>query len=340
MDKRITMSDIAKKLNISTVTVSNALANRGGVSDKLRQDIFTVAAELGYSQQRQTPVFVSDDASTLKIGILIAEYFFQNSNSFYFNLYQALLKELHKQNLFGMIELLSSESEEKLVIPNMLRDNQVSGLIILGQLTDPYLVFLNTLGLPTINLDFYSAIANSDCVLADNTYGGYIATNHLIENGHRNIAFLGNIKKTSSIMDRYLGYYKSLIEHDIPLNEDWIIDDRDESGFTIPFNLPDNLPSAFFCNCDETAYQLIKQLKPRGIRIPQDVSVVSFDDSIYATLSDPQLTSVAIDLITMAQVSVEDIVRKIRENPRRWFQSRRILNVNLVIRDSVRPLKG
>src|SRR5690606_24701877 len=150
------------------------------------------------------------------------------------------------------------------------------------------------------------------CVITDNFYGVYEMTNYLINRGHREIGFIGNVHTTSSIQDRFLGYYKSLLEHRIPLREDWIVNDRDDRGKFIDFELPEQLPSAFVCNCDRVAFNLIQALNDRGYRVPEDCSVVGFDNDIFAMIANPQLTTVAVDMPEMARVAVDCMINKLK----------------------------
>ena len=125
---------------------------------------------------------------------------------------------------------------------------------------------------------------------------------------------MGDVTATSSILDRYLGYYKALLQHGISFQEDWIIKDRDEDGKFIQLLLPKEMPQAFVCNCDEIAYHLVEQLKAAGYRVPEDVSVVGFDDFIYASVCNPQLTTFRISQEMMAETAVDALARKMTDS--------------------------
>jgi LacI family transcriptional regulator len=156
--------------------------------------------------------------------------------------------------------------------------------------------------------------------------------------GHRDIGFVGNIFATSSILDRYLGYYKALITNKINIKDEWIIKDRGEDGEHIEFELPDKMPSAFVCNCDSVAYLFISKLKQMGYKVPEQISVVGFDNYIFASLSSPKLTTVEVDIEMMVETAVHAVMRKIEGDNRTL--GRKVINGNLVIRDSVMELKS
>ncbi len=193
--------------------------------------------------------------------------------------------------------------------------------------------------IPVVFLDFYSSRSDVETVLSDNFFGSYTITNHLIENGHKRIGFVGNITATSSIQDRFLGYYKSLLEHGLPLRDDWIINDRDEDGLSYKtIRLPDEMPTAFVCNCDRIAYQLINQLKVMGYHVPDDISIVGYDNHIYSTISNPRITTMDVNSYRMTTEAVEIMVKKIRDNS--YHCGRILVTGKLLERDSVKNLNG
>jgi LacI family transcriptional regulator len=334
MKKNIKMSDIAQVLNVSNVTVSKALADKDGVSEELRAKIKQLASEMGYSYNSTAKSL--KDGRTYNIGIVVPERFLGQTMSFYWVLYQNISKELLKKNYYGIFEILKFEDEENLILPKMVLDQKIDGIIILGQANRKYVKAIMETDLAMICMDFYENIPNIDTIVTDNFYGTYLLTDYLIENGHRNIGFVGNIKATSSIQDRYLGYFKALIENDIAYNSQWTISDRLDSGANIDITLPDKMPTAFVCNCDETAYRLIKTLQKSGFDVPNDISVVGFDNYLISEICDPPITTVEVDMKAMAQAGVELIVQKI--NHVHYKVGRRLISGKIIIKNSVKNI--
>lgn len=330
--KNVTMSDIAKRLHVSTVTVSKALSDKDGVSQELRTKIKQLAQQMGY--RYHTVAKAMKEGITYNIGIVVIERFFNFTNSFYLNMYQQMIKHLTRHKYYGILEIISLEMEENLQLPNMLQDSKVDGLIALGQLHGNYMQKLKDTGIPLIMLDFYDKNIDADSITSDNFYGSYMVTNYLIENGHRDIAYVGDIYATSSILDRYLGYMKALLESRLELRPDWVIKDRDAQGWIGDITLPKEMPTAFVCNCDQTAYQLVNVLLAQGWKVPDDISVVGFDNYMYATLTVPHLTTVEVETEEMVCTAVEAMVRKIREPGYRL--GRKVIGGRLIVRDSVR----
>lgn len=310
MAKAVRMADIAKRLGISTVSVSKGLAGKDGVSKEMRARIVETAREMGYQPTTRT----QDPAEGETIGILIADRFF-NALSFYSNLYRSVLRYAAEQNISVLVEIVLPQAEQNCTLPNFLLRQQIDGLIFMGEIDRRYIQTVVQNGIPYMLLDFYDDAMPADCVLSDNVSGSYALTEHLIETGRRSIGFVGSVLATSSIMDRYLGYCKALLRAGLPIREDWRIEDRDSQGRFIPFNLPIDMPEAFVCNCDAVAYNLVDVLRRNGYSIPQDIAVVGYDDYHYPTLCDPPLTSYRVDIEGMARTVVEQLRRKMAHKP-------------------------
>lgn len=331
--KKVTMKDIGKEAGVSTVTVSKALGGKAGMSDEVRRRILKIAKEMGY----QYP-----DANTMKlrtnldIGILIPEAYFQ-TNSFYSELYKKLITRLGKEGHFGLLELLTETDEAALALPHLVDTRHVDGLILLGQPSKEYYRMISGAGIPIVFLDFYDEQGSADAVVGDNTYGCYRLTSHLIKNGHRKIGFVGNARSTSSIMDRYLGYYRAMLMHDLPIRREWLIQDRDSRNNLIPLELPEELPTAFVCNCDLVAGRLITELLKRGIRVPEDVSVTGFDDFTGAAPTDVPLSTFRVDTDGMIELAMKAITERC-SGSRKPF-GRLVVSGQPVYRQSEKPLE-
>lgn len=335
--KTVTMSDIAKAMNVSTVTVSKALGDRDGVSESLRERIKQKATEMGY--RIHTGGRTLKDGLTYNIGIVVAKHFISEPSAFYWIMYKYLVEILQRQNYYGMLEVVEDGTDGSCEIPNSVHDKKVDGLILLGQFSDEYIDKLMSFSIPTVFLDFYGSREDAETVLSDSFYGAYILTSYLIDCGHRNIGFLGSISSTSSIQDRYLGYYKALLEHGLPLSREWVIGDRSPEGeIHKTFRLPQNLPTAFVCNCDEAAFKLVNQLQSMGYKVPGDISIVGYDNHIYSTMCQPHLTTMDVNSQAMATEAVDIILHKIRDI--NYKRGRTLVAGKLIRRDSVRNLNA
>lgn len=309
MAKSVTMRDIAAKLGISVVSVSKAFTGQNGVSDKLRQKILRTAETMGYKYGNDTKKKMTLSGN---IGIIVAERY-MSENSFYFKFMRGISTALQQKKHYAFFHTLTSGNEEKALLPDIFFHQRVDGIIILGQISDKYINAVLNTKIPVVFLDFYNQLTSESCVVGDSFYAAYELTNYLIDNGHHDIAFVGNIHATSSIQDRYLGYAKSLIEHNIRLSDYYLISDRDtETGQFTPLDLPIVMPTAFVCNCDEVASRLIAMLAERGYRVPDDISVTGFDNSVYSSITIPNITTFEINTEKMSTIAVDALLSKIK----------------------------
>lgn len=334
MKKKVTMRQIAETLGVSVVTVSNALSDRTGVSDDLRDTILRTAGDMGYQYTKPAPQQATGDV----LGIVIAERYLFRNEAFYLDLHNRLAQKIAQSGCFSAMEVLTAQAESSCTAPMLFQNEAVKGIILLGQTSEAYLSMMRGLGRPIVLLDFYTQSNCFDAIVADNFYNAYLLTNHLIEQGHTEIGYIGNIRVTSSILDRYLGYAKSMIENNLPLRDEWLLPDRNEKGILHPVVLPASMPTAFVCNCDEVAYNTIEQLRACGLGVPEDVSIVGFDNYIYARLSKPQITTVEFDTEAMTDACVSNMLKKIK-NPRYTF-GRKVVTGKIIFRDSVMPIGG
>lgn len=332
--KRVSMLEIANELGISKVSVSKALSDKEGVSDELRVKVKDVAQKMGYR--------INNSARSLKtdrqynIGILISEKFVMDMEAYYFSVSGEIIKKLDQIGLSGIMEIINAKAEKDGTLPRVYNEKKVDGIIVLGQLSNEYLDLLETITIPLIYFDFYLQKSNVDSVIADNFFSGYKLTDLLIAKGHRKIAFVGSIKATSSIQDRYLGYYKALIENSIDIRCDYVIEDRDEEGKFIDLEIPEDLPDAFVCNCDRIAFTLINKLKSLDIEVPGRCSIVGFDNSLFSRIGSIQITTVDNNIEKMVATAVKIISKKIN-NPNKIYD--RILVPGTIIeRDSIKDI--
>lgn len=337
MRHNVTMQDIADIFDVSKVTVSKALNDKEGVSDDLKEKIQDKAVELGY---RFNSIAKSlKDSATYNIGVVVAEKFIGNNTSaFYMSFYQEIAKQLDERHYSAILHQLKEEDEQNLVLPRIYNDNKIDGLILLGQVTDDYIDLMANLEVPVMFLDFYDEHANVDAVITDNFYGAYEITNYLFRVGHKKIAYVGNLFATSSIQDRFLGFYKSLLEHGIMVKNDYIICDRNERGDYIELKIPEDRPTAIVCNCDQVAHKLIKQLNTLGVRVPEDISVVGFDNDIYATITTPPITTIEVNMEEMTETLINNMMKKIQDKDLHF--GRIAVKGTIIYRDSVKSISN
>lgn len=336
MAKTVKLADIAEKVGVSTVTVSKALSGQKGVSEEMREKIKQLADELGYRSPSENKRQTTE--KQYNIGVIIQEVYLDKYDSFYLMMYQELNKRAVARGCFTLLESMSRESVLSNVMPLLVQEKKVDGLIVVGDMTQTYMEHLEEkAGIPVVCMDFYNDTINLDTVISNSFYGTYALTNYLFQMGHKKIAYVGTVGTTNSITDRYLGYVKSLLEHHIEVRKDYVIGDRDTKTGRMDldkyYQLPEDMPSAFVCNCDLAASYLIRKLRANGYRVPEDISVVGFDNYLFPGLCDIGITTYEVNIGEMARRVVHKIVRKIaNEN---YTAGVFIVDGHMVIKDSV-----
>lgn len=330
--KSVTLMDIAAEAGVSSVAVSKALSGKPGVSEELRDKIKKIAEQRGYMPNGSGR---TSHVETGNIGVVILEYYYGHSVSFYGKLYENVVKILYDNKYYGILELLSSEDEKARKLPKVLQDKKVDGLIFLGQMDEGYVLeVIQQEDIPFFFLDTYLPSVKIDTVISDSYYGTYELTNYLIQQGHKKIGFVGNVDDTNSIADRFWGYRRALRENHIKFETQWEIKDREESGKTLETILNStNGMDAFVCNCDYTAYALIQDFADAGYSVPEDVSVVGFDHYLPAGM-DHRITTYEVNMAYMAELCVKSLIKKIKH--KKYITGIQIVTGQIIYKQTVK----
>lgn len=337
MAKNVTLADIAAEVGVSTVAVSKALSGKTGVSDEMRTKIKQVADQKGYITSSSVK---SNSVETGNIGVIVPENYYGYSVSFYGQMYEKVVRALYNNGYYGILELLIKDDEKQGNLPKVMLDEKVDGLILLGQMDEKYIAkMVQQSELPVFFLDTYIPAATFDTVISDGYYGMYMLTDYLISQGHERIGFVGSVDQTSSITDRYWGYRRALRESHIDYKEEWEIPDRGEDGKC--FERIDLLKSeldAYACNSDYTANIVIQNLEANGYSVPEDVSVVGFDDFLPVGMEAyaDRITTYGVDMGRMAEVCVKSLIRKIKH--KKYVEGIQIVTGTMRLKKTVKKI--
>ena len=336
MAKAVKLADIAERLSVSTVTVSKALSGQKGVSEEMREKIKSLADEMGYKQPSARKS--QNIGKNYNIGVLISSRYMDKYDSFYWQMYQQVATKAVSKGCFTLMEAVGEKEEKNGSVPILIQEQKADSLIIIGRMQDEYLKVLNRkANVPILYLDFCTEDRKADAVISDSYYGAYRLTNYLFDMGHRKIGYVGTILSTGSITDRYFGYMKSMMEHGEKIKDEWLLEDRDKETVIIDaeryMKLPEDMPTAFVCNSDLTASYFIRKLRQNGYRVPEDVSVVGYDNYLYPGLCDVPLTTYEVDIKEMARRAINMMIKKL--NGENYRQGVSIVEGHLVIRESV-----
>ena len=334
----VTIYDIAKESGLSASTVSRALTGRGYVSERSRQKVLAVAEGLGYIPNQTARTLRSN--ITNKIMLCIPDIM----NPYYFAMIKEVTEALEDYQYNVLLTYTMHSPEKELEILKSLKGGYVDGLIFGSfNYTDTLIAAIKETGLPTVITSFYSGSDNDDfydCIYVDQPEAAYVATKHCIENGHRRIAFLGGDPEEQNTIERYTGYKRALSEAGIDLDEDLVINadftlegaEREYARFIHSGN---DVTAVLACN-DLMGVGCMNACKSAGISVPDEVSIVSLDNTEYCVSTDPQMTSVDMMQGPIGARAVKAVMDRI--NNKRNYRKDLTFYPNLIVRDSVKVI--
>jgi LacI family transcriptional regulator len=334
MNKRVTIKDVAKKTGLSISTISLVINNKGNVSEETKQKVLQAIEELGYYPARSARSLAS--RKTGNIGFILTEEHFSRSEPFYTKIFLGTEFESRAYNYYVLLTTVPTQFS-KSAIPRFLLENNVDGVIFAGKINQKYVKYVEELGLPYILVDYDLSGKKVSAVMIDNVGGGEMATDHLLKLGYRKIAFIGGDIEHPSIRGRFEGFKKALEKAGVECAGDMCVveepDTRVINGYRACEKLFTKLkPEAIFAANDAMAIGCLRFLKEKGIKVPDEVAVVGFDDIEACIHVEPRLTTVRVDKEELGVVAVKHLVEMIRK-PNSGI-NRVYLPVKLVVRDS------
>lgn len=324
--KKITMQDIADQLEISKNAVSIALSNKSGVSEELRQRVFDTAAHMGYKDLDKN----SEVVTKRKLLLIIPEYI-ADDKFFYYDIFQVIEREALENNYTLLVHHLSKDDENRLILPQETKQS-FDAVILVGVVPVTYARKLNSSFEGVVFLDNYYDDVEANYILTDNINGTYKAVLYLRELGHTKIGFIGARANTSSLYDRWLGFQKGMAYYGLIINPEHCITPDSKLNTLLtemeelrPYieNLH-NMPTAWITGNDRVAYALINLLRENGYKVPEDMSVIGFDDMEFSKLFSPPLTTLRVPREILASEAVNTIIEnqnQIRVIKREYYTS-------------------
>lgn len=330
-----TVNDIAIKAGVSPSSVSRVLTGRGYASESTRRRVLEAARELGYMPNRVAQSLRAKQTRTL--GLIIADV----ENSFYSQIAKAVEAVAKDAGYHVVLCNTSDDPSEERHYLDLLSGLQVDGICITptsgNRATLERLLARN---LPIVQLDRRLDNLSADSVLVDNAAGAYQAVRHLLDHGHRRIGILAGSVQVTTGQQRLRGYQRALAEDAVPVDPGLIRSGsfrRDIAADAVRDLLNTSpQPTAIFAANNVLAEVCMVALHERGIRVPEDVSVVAFDDELWMRMIHRPLTTVSQPTVDMARIAATHLLRRLTE--RAWTDPVSIvLAPTLQIRGSVAP---
>ena len=331
------LREVAKRAGVSLSTASQALNNRPNVAQETRERVLEAAVALGYQQQIRLSSPMTNKLAV--VGVLIKRTTDSPLiNPFYSHVLAGVERECQRQNLSLMYANIAVDSRNcPLSMPSMLTDSRVDGVLVVGATLEERVDEIAQK--PIVLVDAYSEQQQFDSVVSDNINGAYTAVSYLIQQGHTRIGLIGSIADGyPSIRERRKGYMRALKHHGI---QDCYIEDgllSRETAYEDTIRMLRRFPeitAIFACN-DEVAMGVLKAAQDLELSVPDDLSLIGFDDIDFAQEIVPALTTVHVDKILMGVMGVRQL-RDRAENHARTTMTVTV-NTQLIVRDSVRRI--
>jgi len=326
MGEKVTLHNIAEALGLSPSTVSRALNNKGRVSKQTRERVLEMARQLGYRPSMAGRSLVTQ--RTTNFGFLVSKHQLLSDGSFYGEVMEGAeaIASVHGYRFF-----FSRDAVEN--APQLIAEGRVDGMILAGCEIPAQLILDMRRKLPVVVVDNH--LEGVDSVVIDNVGGARKAVTHLVQLGHRKIGFIAETLKNLSFSERFKGYKQALEVHGIILDKRLVAEGI--AGANCGYVAMQRLlvharPTAVFAANDEAAAGAIRAIKESGLRIPQDIAVVGFDDGALAPHTEPPLTSVRVFRTVMGEWAVKRLLELLTDYESPPIQIK--VSTQLVIRGS------
>ncbi|WP_433831814.1 LacI family DNA-binding transcriptional regulator [Flavobacterium anhuiense] len=336
MSEKVTIYDIAEKLNITAATVSRALNNNPKIKEATRELVIKTAAAMNYKQNKLALALKSGRSNN--IGVIVPRI----DSNFFASVIRGIEEELYPHGYQVIIcqthESIKRENENL----HTLVDAQVDGIMmsVTGISDENDSAFRNVLekNVPLIFFDRSKHIDGVSSVTINDFKGGYLATKHLIDEGCRHIAHLSGDQSLDIFKNRFLGYKQALLDNGLPFNEEYVIyvkssveAGKDAANTLLALETP---PDAIFSSSDFAALGAIQELQNRNISIPNEFCVAGFSNEPFTKFMELSITSVDQSPLEMGKMSARVFLEQVDKTDTIKIEKKVVLAPELHIRKS------
>jgi DNA-binding LacI/PurR family transcriptional regulator len=334
----VSIKDIAQSAGVTPGTVSRALRDSPRVNPETKKRIQHLADEMGYAPDAQARSLVTGRTQT--IGVVVTTM----TDPFIGSIVQAIESAAHDQGYSVILASSNDIPEREIAAAKMLQSRRVDGVIVTSsRVGSLYQERLDQLRVPVVLIN--SLVQHSGrqtfSVSMDNHQGAYLATNHLIQKGHRRIAYVASPADRSDNVERMTGYRDALSEAGIESDPSLVVQGTGGAGGgqrALPVLLSlDGPPSAVFCYNDMTAIGLMDAAQKAGLSLPQDLAIVGFDDIAFSQFAHPPLTTIAQPVARLGRGAMEMVLTLLSDDGRSKLP---VANVTVCGRLIVRASSG
>jgi LacI family transcriptional regulator len=332
-----TIYEVSRLAGVSLATVSRVMNDSARVTDKTRQKVLAAMEELGYRPNSIAQSLAS--SRTNSVGILVPEL----HGPFFGTMLSGIEAELRDAKKHVIITVGHSEEDKEIDGIEFLTSRNCDALILhVDAVSDEYLARLSEGGTPFVVINRSVHAMSDNCINLDNEYGGYLATKALLERNHRELAYISGPRWKKDANERLAGHRRALAEFGVPLNEQLVFEgDFHESGGTVgmQYLIKKGVPfSAVICANDEMAAGAMVVARENGLNVPDDVSVVGFDNVIFSHFTWPKLSTVDYPINDMGRMAARWVLKHVYQQD--GYEIQNVFRPELVDRASIKTLAG
>lgn len=334
------MQDIAKLAGVSPGTVSNALNDRKGVGKETKANIIKIAEELGYFRNHK-----KNEEKVMRLILFKKHGYVVSDTQFFSALLEACEKECRQNGYELLISQVIHGEHDKENVFKIINQGKIDGILLLAtEMNEEDFCYFESLDIPVVVLDSYFALKSYDYVVINNSSGAYRATKYFIDNGHKRIGILGSSVNISNFECRNKGFKKAIEEAGLEFreNDEILVEPTLDGSYKdmkeyLKKNKGRELPTALFAFNDIIALGAMRAMQEDGLSIPEDISIIGFDDIPFSALSNPNMTTVKVYTEEMGSIAVKRLIDKINEEDKS-IPLKIEIDTKLVERNSVAEL--
>ncbi len=339
MERRVTIKEVAKEAGVSAATISYVLNSKESISQATKDRVYAAIEKLNYVPNLSARGLVNRESKL--IGVVIPQT--EDDDMLMFNnpFYSEIIGNIeYVARVNGFRVLISGVNTDESYL-NLAKEHNLDGIIVIGMYPDEFYLQLKDSMIPAVLIDSYCDDHYFDTIKINDRNGAYIATKYLIDKGHKDIGIVvGMIHDNGVMQQRLLGYKDALEEYGIPYNKKMVFETKVDfdSGIEQADRIIDSKKkvTAVFACADIMALGMIKQLSNRGINVPNDISIIGFDNLNIANYSHPGLTTIEQNIAEKGKEAMKMMIKRI-ETPK-LGKSEVILSLNVHERQSVSDL--
>jgi DNA-binding LacI/PurR family transcriptional regulator len=332
--KRPTMGDVAARADVSKTTVSHVINETRFVEEETKQRVLQAIAELGYRPSAVARSLTTNRTET--VGVIVSDV----SNHFFAEVLRGIEQVLRPENYALLVCNTAEILEREAHYLDLLLRQRVDGIIAAATSRRwNVLTEVEIQHMPVVFVDRSFEGLGGPFVGVDNRRGAYLGATHLVECGHRRIGILAGFQRLSTMRERLAGFRQALQERDVSLPEEWVVTsplsiEGGHEAMQQMLTLPER-PAAVFINNNLLSLGALLAINELGLRCPEDVSAVGFDDHPWAAVSDPPLTVIRQPAQQVGRSAAQILLALINEE--QPPESRVILECEVILRQSCCP---